>query len=62
MRERPVTITIFGILNIGFGLLGLGWALLSKLLEGFDLTRGGASLSPYFSTMAAIWDAKSAVL
>jgi hypothetical protein len=57
MRERPVTITIFGILNIGFGLLGLGWVLLSKLLEGFDFSRGGASLSAYFSTMAAIWDA-----
>lgn len=57
MRERPVSVTLFGILNIGFGLLGLGWALLSKLLEGFDSAHSGASLSPYFSTMAAIWDA-----
>ena len=56
MRERPVSVTLFGILNIGFGLLGLGWALLSKLLEGFDSAHSGASLSPYFSTMMAIWD------
>ena len=59
MRERPVSVTLFGILNIGFGLLGLGWALLSKLLEGFDSAHSGASLSPYFSTMMAIWDAIS---
>ncbi len=59
MRERPVSVTRFGILNLGFGVLGLIWALLSKLLEGFDSAHGGASLSPYFATMTAIWDAIS---
>lgn len=59
MRERPVAVTIFGILNLGYGLLGLGWVLLSKMLEGLDAMPAGASMSPYFSSMAALWDAIS---
>ena len=59
MRERPVAVTIFGILNIGYGLLGLGWVLLSKMLEGFDAMPAGASMGPYFSSMAALWEAMS---
>ena len=36
MRERPVSVTIFGILNIGFGLLALGETLLSTMSGGMD--------------------------
>jgi hypothetical protein len=36
MRERPFSVTLIGILNIGFGLLGLGGVLLSKMFEGLD--------------------------
>jgi len=59
MRERPVAVTIFGILNLGYGLLGLGWVLVSKMLEGWDAMPAGASMSPYFSSMAALWEAIS---
>jgi hypothetical protein len=32
MQQRPISVTIFGILNIGFGLLGLVGMLLSVLV------------------------------
>jgi hypothetical protein len=34
MRERPVSVTLFGMLNIGFGLFGLAGVLLSILFVG----------------------------
>ncbi len=62
MRERPVSVTIFGILNIGFGLLGLGSLLLSTLfdVEGFGSTAFSPALNSYISSMLALWDAISA--
>jgi hypothetical protein len=59
MRERPVSVTIFGILNIGFGSLGLGWMLLSKMFEGFDASSPGSPLGSYFASMMALWNAIS---
>ena len=52
MRERPVSVTLFGILNIGIGLLGLGGALLSTLFEGL----GAAAASPSVNSISAFMD------
>src|ERR1039458_8346141 len=62
MRERPVSITIFGILNIGFGLLGLGSLLLSTMFDvgGFDSTAFSPALNSYISSMLALWNTLSA--
>ncbi len=61
MRERPVSVTLFGILNLGFGLLGLGSALLSTMLdvEGFGSTALSPALNSYISSMLALWNAIS---
>ena len=45
MRERPVSVTIFGILNIGFGLLGLVGLLTQNLFESFATQAPNPSLS-----------------
>src|SRR5208283_2342378 len=52
MRERPVSVTIFGILDIGIGLLGLGGVLLSTVFE--DL--GAAAASPSVNSFAAFFE------
>ncbi len=52
MRERPVSITLFGILDIGIGLLGLGGALLSTLFEGL----GATAASPSVNSISAFMD------
>jgi hypothetical protein len=57
MRERPVSVTIFGILNIGFGLLGLCSALLSLLFGGSNFPAAMPSLGPYFSNVLMVWNA-----
>jgi hypothetical protein len=57
MRERPVSVTIFGILNIGFGLLGLGSALLSLLFGGSNFPASMPSLGPYLSNVLMVWNA-----
>jgi hypothetical protein len=45
MRERPVSVTIFGILNIGFGLLGLAGLLTQSLFTSFATQAPNPSLS-----------------
>ena len=52
MRERPMSVTIFGMLNIGLGLLGLGGMLLSTNFEGF----GASAASPSFNSVFAFMD------
>ncbi|MGD0812326.1 MAG: hypothetical protein ABSA83_01870 [Verrucomicrobiota bacterium] len=42
MQHRPVSVTIFGILNIGFGVLGVITTIVSMALH----SPGGAALSP----------------
>jgi hypothetical protein len=59
MRERPVSVTIFGILNIGFGLLGVAGLFLSTLFEGFTAPAAGASSNSLFGTWTGLWNAIS---
>jgi hypothetical protein len=42
MQKRPVSVTIFGILNIGFGVLGVITTIVGMALH----SPGGAALSP----------------
>jgi len=56
MRERPISITIFGILNIGIGLLGLGGLLLSTMFASSDLSSISPSVNSFFSSMLALWN------
>jgi hypothetical protein len=60
MRERPVSVTLFGILNIGYGLFGLFGPLLSradaKLQEAFtDL--GTSAAGGLVNSISAFMDA-----
>jgi len=43
MRDRPVSVTIFGILNIGYGVFGMAGVLLSSLLSGMLEGPGAAA-------------------
>ena len=56
MRERPISITIFGILNIGIGLLGLGGMLLSTMFESSDFPAISSSVNSFLSSMLALWN------
>ena len=55
MRERPVSVTLFGILNIGLGLLGLGSALLSKLFEGIGAPADSSSVGSLFAFLDTLY-------
>jgi hypothetical protein len=59
MRERPVSVTIFGILNIGFGLFGVAGMFLSTLFEGSGSPAAGASSNSLFATWTGLWNAIS---
>jgi hypothetical protein len=52
MRERPVSVTIFGILNIGFG----AFALLGLLSQGAMDSFATQSSNPSFSSVLAVLD------
>jgi len=54
MRERPISITIFGILNIGMGVLGLGGALLSVLFQDLGSSAASPSVNSIFAFMATL--------
>ena len=54
MRERPVSVTIFGILNIGFGLLALGGVLLSKISEDLGASAANPSVNSFFGFLDAL--------
>lgn len=59
MRERPISITIFGILNVGIGLLGLGGLLLSTMFESPDflsISPSVPSVNSFLSSMLALWN------
>jgi hypothetical protein len=57
MRERPMSDTIFGMLNTGFGLLGLIGVLLSNTMSGMLEGPGAAAAgSPLGSISAFIAD------
>ena len=56
MRERPVSVLILGILNIGFGLLELVMVFLSKALEGFISGASGPSINPTLSKAQVVWN------
>ena len=59
MRERPVSVTIFGILNIGFGVFGLAGMFLSTMFEGPGSPAAGASSNSLFATWTGLWNAIS---
>jgi hypothetical protein len=59
MRERPVSVTLFGILNIGIGLLELGGVLLSTMFESSDLPAASPASSSFLAPMLALWNAIS---
>ncbi|MGD0410961.1 MAG: hypothetical protein ABSC18_04600 [Verrucomicrobiota bacterium] len=52
MRERPMSVTILGMLNIGLGLLGLAGMLLSTMFEGL----GAPAAGPSFNSVLAFMD------
>ena len=52
MRERPMSVTIFGILNMGLGLLDLGGMLLSTIFKGL----GAPAAGPSFNSVLAFMD------
>jgi hypothetical protein len=52
MRERPVSVTIFGILNIGFALMGLAGLLMSESYESLP----HVSSNPFLSSVIAFLD------
>ena len=54
MRERPVSVMIFGILNIGFGLLGMAEAVLSKLFEGFGSSAASSTVNSVVAFLATL--------
>ena len=56
MRERPISITILGILNMGIGLLGLGGLLLSTMFESPDFVSSSSSGNSFLSSMLALWN------
>ncbi len=61
MSERPVSVTLFGMLNIGFGLFGLAGVLLS-LFVGFGspgAPAAGASSDSIFAMWPALLNAVS---
>jgi hypothetical protein len=53
MRDRPISVMIFGILNIGFGFFGMVEVLLSKLFENF----GSTADSPQVNSIVAFFGA-----
>jgi hypothetical protein len=53
MRARPISVTIFGILNIGFGFLGMADVLLSRLFENF----GSSAANPQVNSLVAFFGA-----
>ena len=52
MRERPVSVTIFGILNIGFAVMGLAGLLMSGSYDSLP----HVSSSPFLSSVIAFLD------
>jgi hypothetical protein len=54
MRERPVSVMIFGILNVGIGLLGLAELLLSKMFEGLGAPASGPSVNNIAAFLEAL--------
>jgi hypothetical protein len=50
---------IFGILNIGLGLLGLGGVLLSTMFGASDLPAAGPLSNSFVASMLALWNAIS---
>ena len=53
MRERPVSVMIFGILNIGFGFLGMLEVILTRLFENL----GSSAASPQVNSLIAFFGA-----
>ena len=54
MRERPISITIFGILNIGMGLLGLGGLFLSSMFQDLGTSAATPSVNSIFAFIATL--------